>query len=52
MRADGSHQTALTSGADDLDLSPAFSPNGARVAFERDNAAFTVANLVSSAPRD
>ena len=46
MRADGSHQTALTSGASDLDLSPAFAPNGAKVAFERDNAAFTVANVV------
>ena len=46
MRADGSHQKALTSGASDLDLSPAFAPNGAKVAFERDNAAFTVADVV------
>ena len=46
MRADGSHQKALTSGASDLDLSPAFAPNGAKVAFERDNAAFTLADVV------
>ena len=46
INADGSGEVALTSGAGDLDLLPTFSPDGTRVAFERDNANFTVANIV------
>lgn len=45
VNADGSGEAQLTSGASDLDLSPVFSPSGARVAFERDDPGFTVANI-------
>ena len=45
MKANGSRLRALTS-TSDLELSPAFSPNGAKVVFERDNTDFTVANIV------
>lgn len=45
MNADGSGQTALTDSTSDLDLSPAFAPDGTKVAFERDDAGFTVANI-------
>jgi Tol biopolymer transport system component len=45
VNADGTGETQLTSGASDLDLSPVFSPSGSRVAFERDDPGFTVANI-------
>jgi hypothetical protein len=45
VNVDGSGLAQLTSGANDLDLSPAFSPDGSRVAFERDAPGFTVANI-------
>jgi hypothetical protein len=45
MKANGSRLRALTR-TNDLELSPAFSPNGAKVVFERDNTDFTVANVV------
>jgi hypothetical protein len=45
VNLDGSGLSQLTSSANDLDLSPAFSPDGSRVAFERDAPGFTVANI-------
>jgi Tol biopolymer transport system component len=48
VNLDGSGLSQLTSGADDLDLSPAFSPDGSRVAFERDAPGFTVANIFTA----
>lgn len=45
VNVDGSGLAQLTSGTTDLDLSPAFSPDGRRVAFERDAPGFTVANI-------
>jgi hypothetical protein len=45
VNVDGSGLAQLTSGTTDLDLSPAFSPDGRRVAFERDAPGLTVANI-------
>ena len=45
VNVDGSGLAQLTSGTTDWDLSPAFSPDGNRVAFERDAPGFTVANI-------
>src|SRR5918994_578399 len=50
MNADGSGQAALTSGSNYWDLSPAFAPDGEKVAFERNAPDFTVANIFTVDP--
>jgi Tol biopolymer transport system component len=50
MNADGSGQAALTSGSNYWDLSPAFAPDGEKVAFERNAPGFTVANIFTVDP--